>query len=360
MTETTPQCRTVIDSIPAYKPGKPPAAKEGLESYKISSNENPYPPLPSVVKAVNAAAEDFHRYPDYGGTELSAAIAAKIGVAAENVALGPGSVGVLGQIIQSTCNSGDEVIFAWRSFEAYPILVQAAGATAVQVPLTSEHRHDLDAMAAAVTERTKVIMVCTPNNPTGTTVTAEELDGFIAKIPGHILIVIDEAYLEFDRADDTPDAIAVFKKHHNVAVLRTFSKAYGLAGLRVGYGVAHQPIAEGLRKTMVPFSVTNLAQKAGLASLEAQPELLERVESLVAERTRVYDALTDQGWKIPATQANFVWLDLGDKAMDFAALCGQNALAVRPFPGEGVRCSIGETEANDRLIEVCAEFRASL
>jgi len=351
--------RHALDAVPAYKPGKPAAARDGVTTYKISSNENPYPPLPSVLKVVEQAAAQMNRYPDMAVPDLTQALANHLGVPVEHIATGTGSVGVLGQIIAATCDPGDEVIYAWRSFEAYPIVVALAGATSVQVPLDEHARHDLDAMAAAVTDRTRVILVCTPNNPTGPVVHQAELDAFLDKVPEHVLVVIDEAYLEFVRDGQAPDAIATYEERHNVAVLRTFSKAYGLAGLRVGYAVAHEPVAQALRKTAVPFGVSTIAQQAAIASLAAWDELAERVDALVAERERVVAALRHQGWPVPDTEANFVWLPLGADTEAFARAADGAGLVVRPFPGEGARCTIAETEANDRLLEVARSFLAA-
>jgi histidinol-phosphate aminotransferase len=357
MSDQSPRIRAALQSIPSYKPGRPPAAREGVTSYKISSNENPYPPLPSVLHVVEDAATHLNRYPDMFAPGLVTAIADHLGVPPEHVATGTGSVGVLGQIVQATCSEGDEVVYAWRSFEAYPIVVGISGARSVQVPLTPDARHDLDAMAAAITDRTRLVLVCTPNNPTGPAVHADELEAFLDKVPSDVLVVIDEAYCEFVRDPKAADPLTAYRSRPNVAVLRTFSKAYGLAGLRVGYAVAHPEVADALRKTAVPFGVSGLAQDAAIASLKAEHELLERVDALVAERDRVLTALRDQGWDVPDSQANFIWLALGDRADDFAGACQDAGLSVRPFSGHGARCTVAETEANDRLIEVCARFR---
>lgn len=352
--------RDTLRSVPAYTPGKPAAPHEGLTPYKLSSNENPYPPLPAVVDVLARAAGNVNRYPDMAATALVQAIADHHGVPTEWIATGTGSVGVLGQIVAATSGPGDEVVYAWRSFEAYPIVVQLSGATGVPVPLDAEARHDLTAMADAVTDRTRLVLVCTPNNPTGPVVHADELETFLDRVPRDVLVVIDEAYTEFVRDDRAPDAMAVLRARPNVGVLRTFSKAYGLAGLRVGYAVAHPPVAEALRKTAVPFGVSTLAQEAAVASLAAEDQLAERVDALVAERERVLGALHAQGWDLPQTQANFVWFPVGGRTADFAAACDEQALVVRPYGTDGVRVTIGEPEANDRLIEVAAAFRKSL
>lgn len=360
MSDSGPRIRAALQSVPAYKPGRPPQAREGVTTYKISSNENPYPPLPGVLEVAQQAATRMNRYPDMFATGLVTAIADHLGVPPDHVATGTGSVGVLGQILQATCADGDEVVYAWRSFEAYPIVVGISGATSVQVPLTADARHDLDAMADAVTDRTRLVIVCTPNNPTGPAVRRDELARFLDRVPRDVLVVIDEAYTEFVRDPDVPDALDLYRDRPNVAVLRTFSKAYGLAGLRVGYAVAHTPVAEALRKTAVPFGVSGIAQEAAIASLQAEKELLERVDALVVERDRVLAGLRDQGWDVPDAQGNFVWLALGDGTVEFAAACEREGISVRPFPGEGCRCTVAETEANDRLLAVARRWRESM
>ncbi len=351
--------RPVLSTVPAYTPGRPPEPVEGVTAYKISSNENPFPPLPSVVEAVARAATTVNRYPDMGVTALTAALAERLGVPTTHLATGTGSVAVLGHLIGITCDAGDEVVYAWRSFEAYPIVVALAGATSVQVPLDADARHDLDAMAAAITDRTRLVVVCTPNNPTGPAVREDELRAFLDRVPSDVLVVIDEAYLEFTTEETVPDALALYRDYPNVAVLRTFSKAYGLAGLRVGYAVAREEVATALRKAATPFGVSDLAQQAAIASLDAFDELEVRVKELVAERERVLAALRGQGWQVPDAQGNFVWLPLGEDAVPFAQACQARALTVRPFAGEGVRASVGETEANDRLVEIAGEWLAA-
>ncbi|MER5883843.1 histidinol-phosphate transaminase [Streptomyces sp. NPDC001941] len=359
MSETSPKLRAQLDGIPTYRPGKP-AAADGPVAYKLSSNENPYPPLPGVMEAAVAAAQGFNRYPDMACTGLVNELAERFGVPVSHVATGTGSVGVAQQLIQATCDPGDEVVYAWRSFEAYPIITQVNGAVSVKVPLTDGEVHDLDAMAEAITDRTRLVFVCNPNNPTGTVVRRAELERFLDRVPSDVLVVLDEAYREFIRDTEVPDGIELYRDRPNVAVLRTFSKAYGLAGLRVGFAVGHEPVAAALRKTAVPFGVSQVAQEAAIASLRAEDALLGRVGALVAERTRVQEALAEQGWTVPESQANFVWLRLGERTLDFAAACDKAGVVVRPFAGEGVRVTIGETEGNDLFLKAAGEFRAGL
>ncbi len=353
---STPSPRAHIRDIPAYVPGKPPTPRPGLTAYKLSSNENPYPPLPGVVEASTRAVEVMNRYPDMGSVALYEALGRHLGVPVDHLAAGTGSVALIYQLLQAFCEPGDEVVYAWRSFEAYPIAVTAAGARSVQVPLRADGHHDLEAMAAAITERTRVVMVCTPNNPTGPAVTQAELDTFLAAVPAHVVAVVDEAYLEFVRMPDAVDGLATYRAHPNVVLFRTFSKAYGLAGFRVGYAVAQPEVAGALRAVSLPFGVSSVAQAAALASLEASDALLERVDALVAERDRVGAALREAGWDVPDAQGNFVWFALGDRSAEFAAACDEAGIVVRPFAGEGCRVTVGEVEANDRLVEVARAF----
>ncbi|HEV2345575.1 MAG TPA: histidinol-phosphate transaminase [Actinocrinis sp.] len=351
---TGPKLRDAIATLPTYKAGKAPEPGEG-KTFKLASNENPYPPLPGVLEAAFAAAGSMNRYPDFGSVELLEALAAHYGVPVEHLAVGTGSVGVSQQLLQITAGPGDEVVYAWRSFEAYPILTQIAGATSVQVPLRDE-KHDLDAMADAITDRTRLVFVCTPNNPTGTVVHRAELERFLDRVPAGVLVVIDEAYREFNRDPEVADGIDLYRDRPNVCVLRTFSKAYGLAGLRVGFAVAHPPVAAALRSCAVPFGVNLVAQAAAVASLRSQAALGERVEALVAERARVLAALRSHGVEVEHTEANFYWLRLGERTVKFAAACEESGVTVRPFAGEGARVTIGEPEANDLAVAVAARF----
>ncbi len=354
MTNASPRFRRMLDHFPPYQPGRTPVTATG-RSHKLSSNECPYGPLPSVIEVIAEAARSVNRYPDNGAHALTEAIAERYGVPARHVAVGCGSVGVTQQLLEAVGEPGAEVLYAWRSFEAYPILSDLAGVTSVRVPLRDE-THDLAAMADAITPRTRLIFVCNPNNPTGTVVHRPGIDAFLEQVPGDCLVVIDEAYREYVRDDAVPDAIGLYRYRPNVAVLRTFSKAYGLAGLRVGFMIADEPVAQAARKTMLPFCVNNIAQAAAIASLAAEEELLERVELTVKERTRVREALIAEGWDVPPTEANFVWLRLGDRTPGFAAACQAAGIAVRAFGTEGARVSIGDPESNDAFLDVAGAF----
>jgi histidinol-phosphate aminotransferase len=349
--------RAEIAGLPAYKAGRPAAAFAGT-AYKLSSNESPYPPLPGVLKTAVAAAEDVNRYPDFGSAALIEELASFLGVPAERVAVGTGSVGVLQQLVQATSGPGDEVVYAWRSFEAYPIITQISGASSVQVPLRADESHDLDAMAEAITDRTRLVLVCNPNNPTGTSIGREELVRFLDRVPEDVLVVLDEAYVEFVRDEQYPDGIALSLERSNVCVLRTFSKAYGLAGLRIGYAVAPEPVATALRACAVPFGINLVAQAAAVESLRSHDALMERVGQLVAERERVFaelralDLPARYGIALHPTQANFYWLRFGERSQAFAAACEAAGVTVRPYSPDGVRVTIGEKEANDRVLHV--------
>lgn len=352
--------RPVVAGLPRYAAGKPPAAVEGLQSYKLSSNESPLPPIAAVREAI-AGFSDFNRYPDPLSSKLRAELADFLAVPAEDIVTGAGSLGALNQILatfagQNDDGKADEVIYAWRSFEAYPISVGLAGAESVRIPVTADGRHDLDEMARAVSARTKVILLCTPNNPTGPALGAQEVEAFLNSVPANIVVVIDEAYQEFVRGDGAVNGIELYRKYPNVVVLRTFSKAHGLAGLRVGYSVSQPALTQYLRVVATPFAVSQIAEVAALTSLQNFPQVVERVQTLVDERDRVAAGLRALGWKIPDPQGNFVWLDLGAEAARFAAAAAERALSVRAFAGEGVRVSIGEPEANTRFLRLCADY----
>lgn len=350
----SPQLRNDLHAIPAYKAGQRPVPREDLVTYKISSNENPYPPLPSVLEAIMLAATQIHRYPDPFSQRLITALAERFDVPEADIALGTGSVALCGQIISAVTHPGDEVLYAWRSFESYPIWTQIAHAVSVQIPLTPDERHDLPAMLAAITDRTRVIFVCSPNNPTGEVVYRDELLTFLEAVPSRVLVVLDEAYQEFIVDGNVVNGLDMYRRYPNVLVLRTFSKAYGLAALRVGFAIAHEPVARALRQMALPFGISTIAEEAAIASLAAEDELLERVRAVAVERERVWQALRAQGWQLTPAHANFIWLRLGERTHEFASACEAAGITVRTFADEGVRMTIAEPEANDRIIEVAS------
>jgi histidinol-phosphate aminotransferase len=343
--------RPEIASLPPYKQGKP----AGADAFKLSSNENPFPPLPSVVAALQAETT-INRYPDATAARLRARIAERYDTTPDGVHIASGSVAIIAQLLLAVAAPGDEVIYAWRSFEAYPGLALVAGARSVQVPLTDDFRHDLPAMAAAVTDRTRVIIVCSPNNPTGGVLTHAEVEEFLAAVPDDVLVILDEAYAEFVTSPDSVNGRTkgFLAGHPNVVMLRTFSKAYGLAGLRVGYAVGHPRVLDAARSTAIPLSVTAQAESAALASLDAEDELLERVAALVERRDRLVDGIRATGWTVPDTEANFLWLPAGQATLAVAELFSEGGIITRPFAGEGVRISVGEEEAIERIVALAA------
>jgi histidinol-phosphate aminotransferase len=351
--------RADLAALPSYKPGRNPAdlARElGLpEAIKLASNEVPYGPLPGVAEAVAAAALQVHRYPDMGVVALREELGKQYGVDPARIATGCGSVALCEHLAKAAAVPGDEIIYSWRSFEAYPIITAGTGATSVRVPNTASHGHDLDAMAAAITDRTRLVLVCNPNNPTGTAVRRAELERFLDTVPETVLVVIDEAYREFVTDPDVPDGLEVAGERPNVVVLRTLSKAWGLAGARIGWLSAPEPVADAVRKVVTPFSASGLAQAGALAALQQRTEMQRRVDIVVSERTRVADAVRAWLPDVPETQANFVWLPLGDRSAEFGAGCEKRGVIVRPFQGDGVRVTIGTPAENDAFLAAAAE-----
>src|SRR4051812_19434116 len=362
--------RPAVQALPAYKPGRSPAdvAREiGVErAVKLASNEVAFPPLPAVVQALATAAAETNRYPDNGAVVLTRTLAERYDVDPAQVVTGCGAVMLCQQLAQSYNDPGTSIAFAWRSFEMYPLLAQVAGARSIQVPLTPGRpggpadTHDLEALAAAVDESTRLVFVCNPNNPTGTAVRRPELERFLDTVPTDILVVLDEAYREFATDPDVPDGLELMRGRPNVAVLRTFSKAWGLAGLRVGYLVAEDPaVADAVRKTHVPFSISSLAQAAAVAALASEPEVGRRCAAVVAERDRLTAALRDRGFDVSDSQANFVWLPVGEETAALAAALETRAVITRPFAGEGIRVTVGTPEEDDVFLAALDDVRST-
>ncbi len=354
---TQPQPRKTIAAMPKYVPGAR-NPQGGRLPIKLSSNETPFAPFAEISAAAAAAAATSNRYADMFSVELTEALAARHAVAPAQIAVSAGSVAVLGHILQAYCEAGDEVVFPWRSFEAYPIITAVAGAVPVTVPLAEGARHDLSAMAAAVTDRTRVVFVCTPNNPTGPAIRSAEFAELMKAIPERVLVVVDEAYVEFVRDPKSIDGRALIDAHANVVVTRTFSKAYGLAGLRVGYALGAEQLIAPVRACVTPFSVSAVAQAAALAALSVEQRVLERVAEVVGERDRVRSALLADRWSVPEAQGNFVWLPVADASTRAAEhlAASDPAILVRPFGGEGVRISIGSREENEQLLARLATY----
>lgn len=348
MADSPVRMRAEIAALPAYRQGRQAVA----DGYKLSSNENPFGPLAEIVEAMGRA--EVNRYPDATGPALREKLGERFGVTGQQVHLAAGSVALLSQFLLAVCEPGSEVVYAWRSFEAYPGLVTVAGATSVQVPLAPGAVHDLDAMAAAVTDRTRAVIVCSPNNPTGPIVGAAAFARFMDRVPADLLVLLDEAYVEFVRDAGAVDGGALIGRWPNLVILRTFSKAWGLAGLRLGYAIGAEHLLDAARAVAIPLSVTGQAQLAGSVALDHEDLLLARVADIVETRDRLVAGLRELGFDVPEAQGNFVWLPLGDGAAAADEVFHAHGVVVRAFPGEGVRISIGEQESVARVLEAAA------
>jgi histidinol-phosphate aminotransferase len=360
--------RHSIRELVPYEPGKPVEEVQrelGLERVvKLASNEGPYGPFPSALEALERNARELNRYPDGGAYALRASLAELHGVAFEQIAPGAGADGVIDCLSQAVLDEGDEIVCGWPSFPSYVIAAVKLGATPVRVPLR-DGVYDLDALLDAVTERTKLVYVCHPNNPTGTMNTRAELDAYFSRVPEHVLTVLDQAYREYIDDPSYPDGISEYFKHgRRVVVLRTFSKIYGLAGLRVGYGVGDAALVTEIGKVRRAFDVTSAGQVAALASLGDDAELARRRADVAAGRARIVQILEDSGFAVtqPAV-ANFVYADVGEDARPlFDALLREGAI-VRPLHGFGaptaIRVTVGTPEENDFFAEALAKATSS-
>jgi histidinol-phosphate aminotransferase len=350
--------RPAIDALPAYRPGKGAAqaeAEHGItNAIKLASNENPLPPVDSILAAVAEAAAGANRYADHRATAVRERLASWLGVDVERITVGAGSVGLLQQLFLTYVDPGDEVVYPWRSFEVYPVYTQLMNGTAVTIPLTSAHAFDLDAVAAAVTPATKLVLLATPNNPTGTALRTSEVAELLTSIPQSTIVVLDEAYREFLDPSFGDPVGELVPDHPNVVVTRTFSKAQGLAGIRIGYAVGHPDVIASIDKTLFPFAVNAIAQAAGIAAIDAEAEIGERVEAILAERSRVAAALIAAGWELPDTQANFVYLPIGARTDDVYLGLERRGVVTRPFSGEGIRVTISTPDENDRFLDTLA------
>ncbi len=353
--------RAVVADLPSYRPGKgikQAEAEHGItNAIKLASNENPSPPLDPILQAITDAAQGINRYADHRATAVRQALADRLRVGIDQVTVGAGSTGILQQLFFSYVDPGDEVLYPWRSFEVYPVFTRLMNGASVQVPLRQDLSYDFPALAAAITERTKLIFLATPNNPTGVAETTRDLSGLLAEVPPSVIVVIDEAYREFvdpSFGDPVADLLPDFP---NVIITRTFSKAHGLAGLRIGYGVGHSDVIATVDKTMQPFAVNALAQAAALAALDPDVDaaIRARVAQSVSERARVAAALRSAGWAFPDPKGNFVYLTTGARTDEIGLAMEQRGVVVRPFSGEGVRVTIGSPAENDRFLSTLAE-----
>ncbi|MFI2203092.1 histidinol-phosphate transaminase [Streptomyces sp. NPDC020192] len=344
--------RGALGEMSAYRVTESDGAPDSPSvAFDLSSNELALPPLPAALAVLREGLSRLARYPDPTARALTEEIAAHLRLTADRVAVGPGSAGVLQQILLALCGEGDEVVYAWPGFDAYPLLVAVSGAAGVQVPLTSSGDHDLAGIRAAVGARTKVVILCSPHNPTGTVIERARLHRFLRSLPDHVVAVLDEAYVEFDRGGDPPGRPQVLRAHGNTVVLRTFSKAYGLAGLRVGYAAGPRQVIAAVRKTALPFGVTHLAERAAILSLHSGAELRARLRTVTAAREELTLEIGKLGLPVLRSRANFVWLPVPSAAESLARAAAAAGVKVRACPGYGVRISVGEAEAHRRLLE---------
>ncbi|MET8452635.1 histidinol-phosphate transaminase [Streptomyces sp. NPDC005209] len=328
--------------------------------HRLALNESPYPPLPSVREAMQRAVAQAHRYPPFHPDDLTEQIAAWCRVTSDRVAVGSGSVGVALQLLRAVVQPGDTVAYAWRTFDAYPLLAAMVGAQPVPIPLSPDGHQDLDALLAALDQRTRVVVLCNPHNPTGSLVTADALSVFLRQVPRRVTVLLDEAYVEFARDTRLPNTSALLDAHPNLLVLRTFSKAYGLAALRVGYGLGAPDLVERIRRQQLPFGINTVATAAVKASLQAESELRLRVDTVVAERERLRRELMSLGWHVRPGHANSVWLAAPDPIDEAAAALTDAGVQARHYPGEGLRLTIGNRNANDTVLTALAGLPAHL
>jgi histidinol-phosphate aminotransferase len=346
--------RPSVDALTPYQPGKPVEDVQrelGLERVvKLASNEGPFGPLPAARTALANAVDELNRYPDGGAFRLHAALAERHGVGMDEIAVGAGADGCIDMLSQAALDPGDAIVCGWPSFPSYVIYARKQGADTITVPLV-EHRYDLEALLDAITPRTKLVYICQPNNPTGTMNTTHELDRYFSVVPEHVLTVVDQAYFEYIDRDDYPDAVERYLKHgRNVVVLRTFSKIYGLAGLRVGYAVGPRDVCAAMAKVRRPFDVTTPAQVAALASLDDDAELARRREVNATGLTRLESVLREHGFDPVPSVGNFLYVETGDGQALFERLL-REGIIVRPLAGFGapgaVRVSVGTSEELD-------------
>lgn len=325
--------------------------------YDMSLNECGYPPLPEVRKAAEQSIGQAHLTLDAVSTRLIATIAEHHGVPTGDVLAGPGSASLLQQLFMTIAGRSGETVHAWPSWEAYPIMAANAGSRVVRVPLRDDI-HDLEAMAAAVTPDTRMVLLCNPNNPTGTAVGTAAMRAFLDALPSDIVVVIDEAYRDFS-AGTVADGVELYRTDDRVCLVRTFSKSYSLLSLRVGYLIAHDRVTERLRGTTFFNRVSSVGQDAAIAGLAAHDTITARWAETMRERDRVREALLEQGWQVPPSEANFVWIDTPDDAVALTEFCAENGVLVCGKPGEGVRVTIAETAANDAFLRVAGKFGSS-
>ncbi len=350
--------RAVVAGLPAYRPGKgikQAEAEHGIRNaIKLASNENPRPPVDPIIAAIQAAATGLNRYADHRASELRSAIGVSVGVSDDQVTVGAGSSGLLQQLCMTYLEPGDEVVYPWRSFEVYPVFTALMDGVPVPVPLDADLGFDIDGLVAAVTARTKLLFLATPNNPIGNATTVPTLRSLLERVPSDVVVCIDEAYREFLDPGFGDPVTELLPHFPNAVVTRTFSKAHGLAGARVGYAIGDARLIAAVDRTLLPFAVNALAQAGALAALENPDVIAVGVKAILAERARVEVELAAAGWTFPNHQANFVWLGVGAAADDLALAMERSGVIVRPFSGEGIRVTIGNQSENARFLHALA------
>ncbi len=342
--------------IPHYEAGAASAAKVSGPVTMLASNESPYPPVEAVVEAARAAVREVNRYPDPSAVELRAALGARFDYPPAGIAVGNGSCEILLAAGEALLEPWSELVYAWPSFSMYPHMGAATAAKEVRVPLNDAYAHDLDAMLAAINDRTRIVIVCNPNNPTGTFIATDRIAAFVERVPPDVLVVLDEAYVEFQTVEDPDVSLDLLKRFPNVVVLRTFSKVYGLAGLRVGYSLGTEQFRMAVERVRQPFDVNHVAQVAAIEALKHQDDVAQRVERSVVERLWLAEQVSELGLRQSDSQANFAWIALGDhRESDVLKGLAERGVAVRPGEGLGgaghIRATYGTRAQNERLIE---------
>jgi histidinol-phosphate aminotransferase len=348
-----------VRRIPVY----PAAEAYGLEGpvALLASNESPYPPIPAVREAAAKALGSLNRYPDPTNAALRRKLADRTGVPANRIAIGNGSCDVLLAAGDALLEPGAELVYAWPAFSVYPHLAAASGARAIEVPLTEDHRHDLAAMLSEVNAATRLLIVCNPNNPTSTALPLEDIAAFVDDVPKHVCVILDEAYVEFNMLQDPDESVELLERHPNLVLLRTFSKIYGLCGLRVGYGLCgSESFRTAVDQVRQPFFCNAAAQAAALEALEHGDEVARRVERNLAERMGLEEGLRELGIETADSQANFVWFDLPGEAAEVEPEVvrglAEHGVLVRSGSALGragaLRVTVGTQAENERFAEV--------
>lgn len=340
----TARPRRVVSDLPRYSR----AAGLNEVRWRASSNESTVPPSPRVQQAIAETAAQAHLYPSLQGDLLVADLSARLQVAPEQIVVGGGSLALLQHTLAAYTGAETEVVHAWRSYEAYPILIGVVGATPVPVALDATHTHDVDAMLAAITWSTQAIIVCNPNNPTGTELPRSEIERLITSVPANVLVLLDEAYQEFATTDI--DGLSLVRQYPNVVVFRTFSKAYGLAGLRAGYMIAHPEVADNVRAAAPPFGLSLLAEAGARAAWADTTHTKHIVDVVCDGREYLRREAAKRGLDTPVSGANFVWLPVGSRATELQKACVAHRVSVRAFDGEGVRVTVGDRDAEDAVL----------